>query len=55
MEVGDLVYDKVLGELCIVVRIRPAMVVLLSSGDGGVYPVQTFRLDELEVINANRI
>jgi len=54
MEVGDLVYDKVLGELCIIIEVRPAMVVLLSSGDGGVYPVQTFRLDDLEVINGRK-
>ena len=54
MEVGDLVYDKVLGELCIVVRIRPAMAVLLRASGGSVYPVQTFRLDELEVINGRK-
>ena len=54
MEIGDLVYDKVLDELCIVVGIRPAMVVLLSASGGSVYPVQTFRLDELEVINGRK-
>ena len=51
MEVGNLVYDKILDELCIVVEVRPAMVVLLRASGGSVYPVQTSRSDELEVIN----
>ena len=50
MKVGDLVYDKVLGELCIIVEVRPAMVILLSAISGCAYPVSTFRFDELEVI-----
>ena len=54
MKIGSLVYDKILDELCIVVEVRPAMVVLLRASGGYAYPVQTFRLDELEVINGRK-
>jgi hypothetical protein len=51
MKIGSLVYDKILDELCIVVEVRPAMVVLLRASSGSVYPVQESRFDELEVID----
>ena len=54
MKIGSLVYDKVLDELCTVVEVRPAMVVLLRASSGSVYPVQESRFDELEVIDGTK-
>ena len=39
IEVGDLVIDKELGELAVVIEIRPALYVVRNLITGCVYPV----------------
>ena len=55
MKVGDLVLDKELGEVGIIVEVRNALYVVRNLVDGGVYPVPCgWAKDELEVINESR-
>ena len=55
MKVGDLVLDKELGEIAIVIEVRNALYVVLNLVDGSVYPVPCgWASEELEVIDESR-
>ena len=55
MKVGDLVLDKELNELGVVIEVRNKLYVVLSLVSGEAYPVPYCWSDyELEVINEDR-
>ncbi len=51
MQIGDLVLDKELDELAIVIEVRPALYVVRNLKTGETYPVPYgWAKDELEVL-----
>ena len=55
MKIGDLVLDKELNELGVVIEVRNQLYVVLSMVTGEAYPVpMCWSKEELEVLNENR-